>query len=46
VDSTVAVQEVAQGWQDWMMKMNRPTIDEVIGVQLPEGSIRIAGGLD
>jgi hypothetical protein len=45
-----AVQEVAaqaaQGWQDWRVKMNRPTIAEIIGVHLPDESIRIAGGLD
>ena len=50
VDSAVAAaaQEVAEeaeeGWQDWMVKMNRPTIGEIIGVHLPDGSIRNAGG--
>ena len=51
VDSAAAAEqevaeEVAEGWQDWMMKMNRATIAEIIGVHLPDGSIRIAGGLD
>jgi hypothetical protein len=46
VDSAgaAAAQEEAQGWQDWMVKVNRPTIAEIIGVRLSDGSIRIAGG--
>jgi hypothetical protein len=41
----LAAQELVEGRQDWMVKLNRPTIDEIICVHLPDGSIRIAGGL-
>ena len=34
-----AMQEVAEEWQDWIVKMNRPTIDEIICAHLPDGSV-------
>jgi hypothetical protein len=41
VDSAprAAMPEVAEGWQDWIVKMNRPTIDEIICAHLPDGSV-------